>query len=85
MTFCPKATSLTSPVHVVPTCFTATETYTAQTTLGIGTAAATAINIGNTGSNTVIAGTLQASNLPTTCTGHSGYIAAVSNVLTLCP
>ena len=41
--------------------------------------------LGGTAQVTLAAAKVAAPNLPTTCTGHSGFIAAVSNVLTLCP
>lgn len=64
---------------------TVTAAWTARTTVGIGTTSATAINEGNVSSTTTIAGSVKMPDLPTTCTGHSGFIAAVSNTLTLCP
>ena len=63
VTFCPMSSGNvvgTTGAILVPTCFSvASETYTAVTTMNLGAAAATAINIGNSGSTTTITGVLQ--------------------------
>lgn len=65
---------------------TATETYSAGTTLSFGTGAATTINIGRAASNTTIAGTISLTGLPTTCAAKpTNSVAAIAGVLTLCP
>lgn len=46
---------------------------------------ATALNLGESSITTTIGGSIKVPNVPTTCSGHSGFVAAVSNVLTLCP
>lgn len=70
---------------VVPTSFTtASETYTAGTTLNIGTGSATAINIGNSGSTTAISGLMKLSRytvatLPTCNSTSRDALAVVSD------
>ncbi len=61
-------------------------TWTAGTTIAVGPTSATAVNIGRTGAATTVAGTLNLTGLPTTCSGHpTNSVASVAGVLTLCP
>ncbi len=72
---------------VIPTNFTtASETYTAGTTLNFGTATATTIGIGNSGSTTTIAGTIKAgASTGLSCSGTpTSSFASVNGIVTHC-